>query len=80
MAVKVLMPKMGLTMTEGTIGEWKKKEGDQVKKGDLLFTVETDKLVNEIAADADGILLKILCQEGETAPCKETVAWIGQAG
>ena len=61
MAVKVLMPKMGLTMTEGTIGEWKKKEGDQVKKGDLLFTVETDKLVNGIAADADGILLKILC-------------------
>ena len=44
MATEVLMPKMGLTMTEGTIEEWKFKEGDTVKKGDILFSVATDKL------------------------------------
>ncbi len=80
MAVEVLMPKMGLTMTEGIVGEWKKKEGESVKKGEVLFTVETDKLVNDVEADVDGVLLKILCQAGETAECKKTIAWIGQAG
>mgnify|MGYP000328606702 CR=1 FL=1 len=46
MATEVLMPKLGLTMTEGTIEEWKFKEGDTVKKGDILFSVATDKLTN----------------------------------
>ena len=46
MATEVLMPKLGLTMTEGTIEEWKYKEGDAVKKGDILFSVATDKLTN----------------------------------
>ena len=50
MAIEVLMPKLGLTMTEGTIEEWMKQEGDQVKKGDVLFSVATDKLVNEVEA------------------------------
>ena len=57
MATEVLMPKMGLTMTEGTIEEWKKKEGDAVKKGDVLFSVATDKLTNDVEADTDGVLL-----------------------
>ena len=43
MATEVLMPKLGLTMTEGTIEEWKYKEGDAVKKGDILFSVATDE-------------------------------------
>ena len=46
MATEVLMPKMGLTMTEGTIEEWKKKEGDAVKVGDVLYSVATDKPVS----------------------------------
>ena len=46
MATEVLMPKLGLTMTEGTIEEWKFKEGDTVKKGDILFSVATDKPVS----------------------------------
>ena len=60
MATEVLMPKLGLTMTEGTIEEWKIKEGEPVKKGDVLFSVATDKLTNDVEADADGVLLKIL--------------------
>lgn len=80
MATQVLMPKMGLTMTEGTIEEWKKKEGDTVKAGDILYSVATDKLTNDVECDTDGVLLKIVCGEGETAECKSTVAWIGAVG
>ena len=80
MATEVLMPKLGLTMTEGTIEEWKKKEGDAVKKGEALFSVATDKLTNDVEADADGVLLKILTAAGETAECKAVVAYIGAAG
>ena len=80
MATEVLMPKLGLTMTEGTIEEWKFKEGDTVKKGDILFSVATDKLTNDVEAEEDGVLLKILLPEGETAPCKSVIAWIGAAG
>ncbi len=80
MAVEVLMPKMGLTMTEGTIEEWKIKEGEPVKKGDILFSVATDKLTNDVEADADGVLLKILLSEGETGPCKSVIAYIGEEG
>lgn len=80
MVQEVLMPKLGLTMTEGTIEEWKYKEGDSVKKGDILFSVATDKLTNDVEAEADGVLLKILLPEGETAPCKAVIAYIGEAG
>lgn len=79
MAEKVIMPKLGLTMTEGTITEWMKEEGDTVKAGDVLFEMSTDKLTNEIEAKVDGVLLKILVQEEETAPCLATVAVIGDA-
>ena len=50
MAFYVSMPKLGMTMTEGTISEWKKKEGDAVAVGDPIFDVETDKLTNTIHA------------------------------
>lgn len=51
-----------------------------MQKGDVLFSVATDKLTNDVEADAEGILLKILLPEGESAPCKSVVAWIGQPG
>lgn len=76
MATEVLMPKLGLTMTEGTIEEWKFSEGSAVKKGDILFSVATDKLTNDIECETDGVLIKILCPEGETAPCKSVIAYI----
>ena len=77
MATELLMPKLGLTMTEGTIDEWKKKEGDTVQKGEIIYSVATDKLTNDVESDADGVLLKILVAEGETVPCKTLVGWIG---
>ncbi len=80
MATKVCMPKLGLTMTEGTIVAWHKQPGDAVKKGELLFEVETDKLTNEVFSDADGQMLAVLADEGDTVACTETVAWIGEAG
>ena len=80
MATEVLMPKMGLTMTEGTIEEWKKKEGDAVKAGDVLFSVATDKLTNDVECDTDGTLLKILYGEGETVEIKKVIAYIGRPG
>ena len=55
MATEVLMPKLGLTMTEGTIDAWKKNVGDTVQKGEILFSVETDKLTNDVEAEADGV-------------------------
>ncbi len=80
MAQEVLLPKLGLTMTEGTIDEWKFKEGEFVKKGDILYSVSTDKLTNDVEAEAEGVLLKILVPAGETAQCKAVVAYLGQAG
>ena len=56
------------------------KRGDAVKKGDILFSVATDKLTNDVECEEDGTLLKILLPEGETAPCKSVIAWIGQPG
>ena len=58
MAHEILMPKLGLTMTEGTVEEWKFKEGDTVKKGDILLSVATDKLTNDVESEVDGVLLK----------------------
>lgn len=80
MAQEVLLPKLGLTMTEGTIDEWKFKEGEFVKKGDILYSVSTDKLTNDVEADTEGVLLKILVPAGETAACKAVVAYLGEAG
>ncbi|MBT3260379.1 MAG: biotin/lipoyl-binding protein, partial [Deltaproteobacteria bacterium] len=56
----VVMPKLGLTMTEGLIVEWKKKEGDQVKKGEILFVLETEKVTYEVESPENGVLGKIL--------------------
>ena len=80
MATEVLMPKLGLTMTEGTIDEWKKKVGDAVAKGEILFSVETDKLTNDVEAEADGVLLAITVPAGETVACKTVIGWLGAAG
>ena len=68
MPVEIVMPKLGLTMTEGLIIEWKKKEGDQVKKGEILFLLETKKVTYEVDSPEYGILGKILVQENETVP------------
>lgn len=76
MPVEVLMPKLGLTMQEGRIVEWKKMEGDFVEKGEILYVLETEKIVFEVEAPATGRLGKILIPEGETAPIGVVVGYL----
>ena len=76
----IIMPKFGQMTEESTIIEWLKKEGDKVAKGDILFTVETDKSVMEVESFLEGTLLKILVQAGVNVPVSSTVGFIGQPG
>ena len=80
MAFEVLMPQLGLTMEEGTVSQWIKHEGDAVKTGDVILEITTDKLTNEVTSEHDGVLLKIVAQEGEDIPVKGLLAYIGQPG
>lgn len=80
MANKIIMPKQGLQMTEGTIIKWLAKEGDKVLKDEPLFEMETDKLTITIDASEGGTLLKIVRGEGETVPITETIAIVGEPG
>lgn len=80
MATLVTMPKLGLTMTEGTISSWSKRKGDEVKKGEIILVVATDKLTYEVEAPEDGVLLDIFISEGESAPVGENIAAIGEPG
>lgn len=80
MAFEVLMPQLGLTMEEGTVSQWIKHEGDEVKTGDVILEITTDKLTNEVVSEHDGVLLKIVAQEGEDIPVKGLLAYIGQPG
>jgi pyruvate dehydrogenase E2 component (dihydrolipoamide acetyltransferase) len=80
MPVEIVMPKLGLTMTEGLIVEWRKKEGDPVKKGDILFVLETEKVTYEVEAPEDGALGKILVKEQETVPVGAVVATLLKPG
>ncbi len=74
MANQLLMPKLGLTMEEGTLIEWYVKEGDSFEEGDIIFAVETEKLTNEVEANQSGEILEILVEEGETVAVKTPVA------
>lgn len=80
MATPVIMPKQGLQMTEGVLTNWLIPEGSEVKEGQPLFEMETDKLSIQIDAPASGNLLKIVRQAGETVPITETIAIIGRPG
>ncbi len=80
MATEVLMPQLGLTMNEGTITEWAKKEGDAVAKGDLLFYVENDKAVIPFESQGEGILAKIVVGPMTTVPVGSVVGILAQPG
>jgi len=77
MAVEIRMPQLGLTMTEGTVTEWLKREGDEVKAGDVVARIETDKLTSDVESPVDGVLLKICAREGETLPVQGLLAVAG---
>lgn len=80
MAFEVKMPQLGLTMEEGTVTKWVKQEGDTVKAGEVILEITTDKLTSEVESEHDGVLLKIVAQEGEDVPVKGILAYIGEAG
>ncbi|MBQ7084280.1 MAG: 2-oxo acid dehydrogenase subunit E2 [Anaerotignum sp.] len=80
MAFEVKMPQLGLTMEEGTVSRWVKQEGDAVKAGEVILEITTDKLTSEVESEYDGVLLKIVAQEGEDVPVKGLLAYIGEAG
>ncbi len=79
MASQVTLPRLGQGMESGTIVRWLKSEGDPVEKGEPLYELDTEKVTQEVEAEASGTLLKILVPEGEVAVGK-TVAVIGEAG
>lgn len=75
---EVIMPALGVSQDTGVIVAWHKSAGDPVRQGDLLMEVETDKAVVEIEADAEGILGRILANEGDDVPVGQVVAVIGE--
>jgi pyruvate dehydrogenase E2 component (dihydrolipoamide acetyltransferase) len=79
MAVEVKLPRLGQGMEAGTIVRWLKSEGEKVAKGEPLYELDTDKVTQEVEAEADGVLLKILVPDGET-DVGTTVAVIGAEG
>ena len=80
MAVEVVMPKFGLTMTEGTIQQWFKAEGDAITAGEALFEVETEKVLYEIEAPADGTVAKLLYAVEAVVGVGLPVAVLAEAG
>ncbi|QFG40250.1 dihydrolipoyl dehydrogenase [Streptococcus mutans] len=80
MAVEIIMPKLGVDMQEGEIIEWKKQEGDEVKEGDILLEIMSDKTNMEIEAEDSGVLLKIVKGNGQVVPVTEVIGYIGAAG
>jgi pyruvate dehydrogenase E2 component (dihydrolipoamide acetyltransferase) len=80
MAISVVMPALEMAQETGKLVSWKKKDGETVKKGELLLEVETDKAVVEIEAAGDGILGGITAKAGDVVPVGQTIAWLLKAG
>jgi pyruvate dehydrogenase E2 component (dihydrolipoamide acetyltransferase) len=80
MAKPINMPKLSDEMTEGKVSQWLKKEGEEVKPGDVVAQVETEKATLDIEAFEAGVLLGIAVREGETAPVGTAIAWVGARG
>jgi len=74
---EVLMPRLSDTMAEGILSQWVKHEGDQVRKGDVLAVIETDKAAMDMEAYDEGVLTKILVKEGASVPIGTPIAVIG---
>ncbi len=80
MPVQVVVPRLGLTQTDGTLVRWLKHEGDTVTKGEPILELMTDKATVEVEAPASGVLIRILHREDEVVPIGETVAFISLPG
>src|SRR3954466_402904 len=77
---EVSMPKLGESVTEGTLSSWLKQVGDAVAFDDPLFEVSTDKVDSEIPSPYDGVILEILVPSGETVPVGTPLVRIGEPG
>lgn len=80
MATEILMPKLGLTMTEGTVEHWFVNEGDEVHAGDAVAEISSEKLTGEVVAPESGTIIKIVAQAGDVVPSKAPIAYIGKPG
>ena len=80
MPTKVIMPKLGESVVEGTVTAWLKKEGEQIEEYEPLLEVNTDKVDTEVPSPASGTILKILVPEEETVEAGTVLAWIGEPG
>src|SRR5579864_2878176 len=74
---EITMPRLSDTMQEGTISQWLKQPGDQIKKGDVLAEIETDKASMDLESYDAGVLEQVLVQAGETVPIGQVIAIIG---
>lgn len=79
MITEVTMPSMGADMTEGTIVKWLKAEGDEVKRGDKIAEIETDKTVVEMESYGEGLIRKLVAAEGDLVQVGSVIAYIGAA-
>src|SRR5688572_22393762 len=80
MAISVVMPALEMAQETGKLVSWMKKEGEPVKKGEMLLEVETDKAVVEIEAQGDGILGGVTAKVGDVVPVGQTIAWLLKPG
>ena len=80
MATDVIMPKLGESITEGTIVEWKKNVGDKISRDETILEISTDKVDSEIPSPAAGTLLEVLYKKNETVAVGEVIARIGDPG
>src|SRR5438876_4801843 len=76
----VRMPKLADTLVEGTLGQWLKQVGDEVRQGEPLASIETDKVTTEISSPDAGTIVEFLVAEGQTVPIETPIARIGALG
>ena len=79
MAIKIIMPKMGESITEGTIIEWKKKVGDKVEKDETILEISTDKVDSEVPSPSEGILIEICANKNDTVDVGTVIGYIGES-
>ena len=79
MPTEIIMPKMGMSMTEGRIARWLKQQGDAVTQGEELLEIETEKITSIIEAPASGTLAAVLVPEGESALVQAVLALVRRA-
>lgn len=80
MATEIIMPKLGMTMEEGTVVEWLKKKGEQVKKGEPIVVISSNKIEKDVEAREDGYLIEVVAKVDETIPVGKPLGYIGELG